>query len=143
MYNLSTAVGAERRRYERFPFRRMVTLHFFEDTPMEFPAIDISAGRIGVRSHINIAADKMCIAKVSIVISQGNLSFEASAQVIHSIYSRSENGFILGLNYIKIEPSLQTAIVCLMRGLSDDMNSTHDVTARFRTASHAIKAPNG
>ena len=131
MSNLSTTVGAERRRYERFPFRRMVTLHFYEGAPIELPAIDISAGGIGVRSHINIATDKMCMANISIVILQGNLSFEASAQVKHCIFSRSENGFILGLNYVKIETSLQTAIVCLMRGLSEQINTTHDAIARL------------
>ncbi len=123
--------GVERRAFERFPFRQNIKIQFFDFGAFEFSAVDISAGGIALRSHINFPADILCKLEINIPITRGALSFEENAELKHTIFRNSEDGFILGLHFTEIEPSLQTAIVCLMRGNKDKNNDVLDSIARL------------
>ena len=123
--------GVERRVFERFPFRQNVKIQFFDFGTFEFSSVDISAGGIALRSHINFPADTLCKVEINIPITKGMLSFEENAELKHTIFRSGEDGFILGLHFTEIEPSLQTAIVCLMRGNKDKNNNVLDSIARL------------
>lgn len=123
--------GAERRRYERFTFRKKIKLRFFEDETIELSAVDISAGGLGVHSHFNYPSDLTCLVQITIPFTDGILSFEAKAIVKHTIFRREEDGFILGLSFTKMEPSLQTAIVCIMRGKKENQEAAAELISRL------------
>jgi c-di-GMP-binding flagellar brake protein YcgR len=123
--------GAERRRYERFTFRKKVKIQFFEDDALEFSAVDISAGGLGVNSRFNYPADLACTIQITIPFTDGILSFEAKAMVKHTIFRREEDGFILGLSFKQMEPSLQTAIVCIMRGKKENQEAAAELISRL------------
>ncbi len=53
------------------------------------------------------------------------------SQLKHSIFRSNEDGFILGFSFTEMEPSLQTAIVCLMRGINEQKDAVIDVIARL------------
>lgn len=131
MTNINSSAGRERRSYERFPFRDPVKLHFYDYETFELSAIDISAGGLAVRSSMNFPAGVLCRINVSIPITNGALNFESEAKIEHSIYSRYEAGFKLGISFTEIEPSLQTAIVCLMRGIGNKKDEALSQIARL------------
>lgn len=129
--NLNVPTGLDRRVYERFIFRQKIKLHLLGDESYELPAIDICAGGLGIVAPFNLASKVTCKVEVSIPINNGALSFTTPVEIKHSIYKKDENGFIIGVSFTRLEPGLQPAIVCLMRGKDNAKDKIHDAIARL------------
>jgi c-di-GMP-binding flagellar brake protein YcgR len=115
VHNFAVA-GVERRRHERRGLRGVAHLVLRERGPIEVHMLDISAGGIGIVGVANPQPETVGSVRFSMPTSQfANSWFDAEVEVTHSIFSSDENGFKIGLRFLKIPSTLAAAIAAYIK----------------------------
>ncbi len=103
--------GIESRVYKRHPIRTRGHLLFNGHSPILVRTLDISIGGLCVVSEITLPMKIQ--GSIDLSMPMGNGRFELqniNIQVIHSIFSNKDDGFRVGLMFIKLAPNLQKII---------------------------------
>lgn len=90
----------ERRRHERRVLRGPSQLQFGSQPAMNTRTMDVSVSGLGLVAPVNPPAHTTCTVKFVVPIETNrNVTITAAATVTHSIYSRAEDGFKVGLMF--------------------------------------------
>lgn len=79
--------------------------------------MDISAGGIGVIASLNPPSGLHVIVRMRIPARAGApLPVEVAAQVTHSVFMTTENGFKVGLRFVEPAPAVSAAVAQFLKG---------------------------
>lgn len=111
-----TPSGRERRQHARVVLRSTAYLLLSGHSPIEVRTFDIGIGGIGIVAPANPPANLSCTIRVTIPVKpQGSTSFEVQAKVVNSVLSGSEDGFRVGLQFINLSSTAESAILRLLQ----------------------------
>jgi hypothetical protein len=106
---------AERRSSDRRPLRVRAEVLLPGDQRFEVRTTDISINGVGIVASANPQKGAVFDVQFSIPLKPtGSLALSARAQVIHSILSRDEGGFKIGLQFLSSDAQREAAIKSLL-----------------------------
>ena len=101
----------ERRQHERRVLRGLSQLQFGKNPAMETRTMDISISGLGIIAPVNPPARTQCTIRFVVPIDvDRNVTITAAAVVTHSVYSRADDGFKVGLMFVNM-PAESTAVL--------------------------------
>jgi c-di-GMP-binding flagellar brake protein YcgR len=114
----------ERRQSERVAFRGIAQLLVTGHPPLEVRTIDIGLGGIGGVVSGNLPANLACTVRVAIPMRPGGpVTIELRACVVHSILSGNEGGFKIGLQFVHLPASAESALKEFLRSRNTHLPS--------------------
>lgn len=97
----------ESRVHPRHPIRTRGHLLFNGNSPVPVRTLDISVGGLCVVSEITLPVKVQGVIQLSMPMGKGKFELQnINIQVMHSIFSSKEDGFRVGLMFIKLAPNL-------------------------------------
>lgn len=103
--------GSEQRNHLRKMFRSAAQIRTPNGELLQVHTLDISVGGLSVVASVNPKPNTTYIVYFNIPIKPfGRITAEAQAMVVHSIFSSSESGFRIGLQFNKLSPEAYAAI---------------------------------
>lgn len=101
----------ENRRHERRALRSQAVLLLPGGQTFPVQTLDISVGGVGVLAPANARnGTRLAIRLTLPVRPSGTTTFDAAVTVVHSVLSRHEEGFKVGLQFIDLDPRSASAI---------------------------------
>ncbi len=101
--NSKKTIQNEKRGFERKSLRGKALISIHNHGPILVKTIDISEGGIAVVAERNPKPETACVIQVEIPLHDGKkYGIHSKAVVMHSIYSRQENGFKIGLKFLDL-----------------------------------------
>ena len=101
----------ERRQHERRVLRGMSQLQFGKHPAMETRTMDVSISGLGIIAPVNPPSRTQCTIRFVVPIdADRNVTITASAIVTHSVYTRADDGFKVGLMFVNM-PAESTAVL--------------------------------
>jgi len=103
--------SVENRANMRHALRTRGSLLFSGNQPIIIRTLEVSLGGISVVSEIAIPVKIMGQLEMNVPIGNGNFEkMQVNIQIMHSIFCNKEDGFKIGLLFIKPPANLTTAI---------------------------------
>lgn len=103
--------GAERREHPRRHYHGPVQFIVPHHAPLLGRIADVSVGGMGVVAAINPPPRMLCEVRFLLPMPpHGNAALDLQARVVHSVLSRCEGGFLIGLQFVKLTPEQKTLI---------------------------------
>lgn len=107
--------GIERRQHTRRVLRTTAHVLLPDNKRVEVRTFDISAGGLGIVAAINPKAGSTFNIRLNLVLtSTGSTTIEAPVEVTHSVFGSVEQGFKIGLRFLKLESSAISAIALFL-----------------------------
>ena len=101
----------EKRSHERRPFGLPVEVLLPGRAALTMRSVDISIGGIGLVAAVNAPFGMELQLRLALPLgAKGTQSFEVRARVQHSVYSRRDDGFRIGMVFLKPSDRLVVAI---------------------------------
>ncbi len=108
----SPVPGMERRQHKRRALRTTAHVMLPDQQFLEVYTVDISAGGLAVVTDLNPRAGTRFYIRVNLPGRSGrNTVLEASVEVTNSIFGTVEQGFKVGLRFLKLEPAALLAVI--------------------------------
>lgn len=108
--------GIENRAHMRRPLRTRGTLLFAGNQPLPIRTLDVSAGGLCLVSEIAIPAKITGLLEVNVPVGNGHFEkMQVNIQVMYSIFCNKEDGFKVGVFFIKPPANLIAAIQKMFR----------------------------
>lgn len=108
--------GPDRRQYIRRTFRSTAYLVFPQRDPIPVQTFDISLGGVGIVAPVNPPPKTECDILLNIPSGSSSIvKMQVPSQVMHSVFSSSENGFKVGFRFTTMPQGLTAAILRFMR----------------------------
>jgi len=102
----------DRRQHERRALRVAAQVLLPNAQAFEVRMLDVSAGGAGILAPANPQKGTQFTLRVGIPKRPtGNTTVEVQVEVTHSIFSAAENGFKIGLRFVRLDPATATAIL--------------------------------
>jgi len=103
--------SVEKRANMRHALRTRGTLFFTGNQPIPIRTLEISLGGMSVVSEISIPVKIMGQLEINVPVGKGNFEkMQVNIQIMHCIFCNKEDGFKIGLVFIKPPANLTTAI---------------------------------
>ena len=103
--------SADRRTEARKPLRVRVRLRLAGHAPTELRSVDLSSGGMGLVADVNLPLGLAGDVGFTLRFPNGSsLDVQADATIIHSVFSSSHDGFIIGLQFREPSADLQAAL---------------------------------
>lgn len=101
----------EKRRQERRVLRSQALLLLPAGQTFPVQTLDISVGGVGVLAPANARTGARLAVRLTLPVRpSGQTTFDAAVTVAHSVLSRHEEGFKIGLQFLDLEPRAESAI---------------------------------
>ncbi len=101
----------ENRRHERRALRSQATLLLPGGMTFPVQTVDISVGGVGVLAPANARIGTRVSIRLTLPVRPvGTTTFDAPVTVVHSVLSRREEGFKIGLQFVDLEARSASAI---------------------------------
>jgi c-di-GMP-binding flagellar brake protein YcgR len=114
-----SAAGRERRQHQRVRYRSVAHLLLPDQQPLEVRTFDIGLGGVAIVASGNPPTHSSCALRLTIPVRpQGSAIVEVQAKVVYSVLSTTEDGFMIGLQFISLSAAAETAIMQFVRARS-------------------------
>ena len=108
--------SAELRRHDRRLLRTTATVVLAGTQTFEVRTLDISEGGAAIVAAANPKSGTVFQIRMAIPRkAKDSIPIEAEVQVMHSIFVNSEQGFRIGLRFVRIEPAAAAAITQFLK----------------------------
>ena len=109
--------GGERRLHKRRTLRTIAHVVLPDQQLVEVRTFDISAGGLGIIAALNPQAGATFSIRMKLVAgSTSSTLIEAPVMVTHSIFGAAEQGFKIGLRFLKLDPEARAVIMQYLDG---------------------------
>lgn len=101
----------ERRQHERRVLRGVSQLQFGKNPAMETRTMDVSISGLGIIAPVNPPSRTQCTIRFVVPLEvDRHVTITAAAVVTHSVYTRADDGFKVGLMFANM-PAETTAVL--------------------------------
>ena len=108
---LKSEEGSERRKSVRRVLRTTAVVILNESQTFEVRTVDVSINGMAIVAPANPKPGVVFYIRFKVPLkNKGYENFESKARVVHSIYSSSESGFKIGLNFIQLPQNFATLL---------------------------------
>lgn len=108
--------GANRRQSERKSLRSKALLQFSGRSGLEVRTLDVSASGMAIVAPSNLPSAAVCIVQLVLPLKKGRFPLQVNARVVHSIFSGTESGFKVGLQFLGPSPNMAAALAQYIEG---------------------------
>ncbi len=107
--------GVQNRVHARHPLRTRGTLFFTGNQPIQIRTLDVSLGGVCLVSDIAIPAKIIGQLDINFPIGKGQFEMmQVNIQIMHSIFCNKEDGFKVGILFVKPPSNLMAAVQKLL-----------------------------